>query len=44
MRFFAGMSNPEIADALGVCTKTVTDDWNAGRAFLLSRIGADTAP
>jgi RNA polymerase sigma factor (TIGR02999 family) len=44
MRFFAGMSNPEIADALGVSTKTVTDDWNAGRAFLLSRIGAGTAP
>lgn len=43
MRFFAGMSNPEIADALGVCTKTVTDDWNAGRAFLLSRIAVDTA-
>jgi RNA polymerase sigma-70 factor (ECF subfamily) len=43
MRFFAGMSNPEIADALGVCTKTVTDDWNAGRAFLLSRIAVDAA-
>lgn len=41
MRFFAGMTNPEIADALGVCTKTVTDDWNAGRAYLLSRIASD---
>jgi RNA polymerase sigma-70 factor (ECF subfamily) len=44
MRFFAGMSNPEIADALGVCTKTVTDDWNAGRAYLLSRIAAGHRP
>jgi RNA polymerase sigma-70 factor (ECF subfamily) len=38
MRFFAGMSNTEIARTLGVCTKTVTDEWNAGRAYLLSRI------
>ncbi len=38
MRYFAGLSNPEIADALGVSTKTIQDDWNAGRAFLLSRI------
>ena len=34
MRFFSGMSNPEIARELGVSTKTVQNDWLFGKAWL----------
>ena len=34
MRFFAGMSNEEIAQELGVSTKTVQNDWIFAKAWL----------
>ncbi|MBL9150567.1 MAG: sigma-70 family RNA polymerase sigma factor [Phycisphaerae bacterium] len=38
MRFFAGMTTDQVAEALGISERTVTNDWNAGRAFLLTRL------
>lgn len=34
LRFFTGLSQKEIADALGVSTRTVRRDWRAARAWL----------
>lgn len=34
MRFFAGLSHREIAEALGVTERTVERDWRLARAFL----------
>jgi RNA polymerase sigma factor (TIGR02999 family) len=34
MRYFAGMSEPEIADALGVSVRTVSREWERARALL----------
>ena len=38
LRFFAGMTIPEAAEALGVSTTVVDDDWAVARAWLASRI------
>lgn len=38
MRFFAGMTNPEIAEALALGLTTVEDDWYAARAWLGRRL------
>ena len=38
LRFFAGMTNEQIAEALGVARSTVADDWAVSRAWLASRI------
>ena len=38
MRFFGGMTNPEIAEALGLGLTTVEDDWYAARAWLGRRL------
>ena len=34
MRYFAGLSEPEIAEALGVTERTVRRDWHKARLFL----------
>ena len=34
LRFFAGMSNPEIAEHLNVSVRTVEGDWAHARAWL----------
>ena len=34
MRYFAGMTEPEIAEALGVTERTVQRDWSKARLFL----------
>lgn len=34
MRYFVGLSNQEIADSLGVTTRTVERDWEKARTFL----------
>lgn len=34
LRFFAGLSDPEIAELLGVTDRTVRRDWNKARAWL----------
>lgn len=38
LRFFGGLSNPEIAEALGVALNTVEKDWYAARAWLRARL------
>ena len=38
MRFFGGFSVEETADALGVTTRTVINDWNTARAWLYERL------
>jgi RNA polymerase sigma factor (TIGR02999 family) len=43
LRFFSGMSNPEVAEHLGVSLRTVEADWTHARAWLrreLSRANA----
>jgi DNA-directed RNA polymerase specialized sigma24 family protein len=34
MRYFAGLNDSEIAECLGVTTRTVGRDWEKARAFL----------
>ena len=34
LRFFAGMSSPEVAEHLGVSVRTVEGDWTHARAWL----------
>jgi RNA polymerase sigma factor (TIGR02999 family) len=41
LRFFAGLSNDDIAKALGVTRRTVIRDWVAARAWLLRMISAE---
>lgn len=48
-RFFGGMSEAEIAEALGVSTRTIERDWRRARAYLYTLLGPeapskDTAP
>ena len=38
MRYFVGLSNQEIADSLGVTTRTVERDWEKARSFLYSSL------
>ncbi len=38
MRFFAGMSDEEIAEVLGVSTRTVLRDWKAARLWLFREL------
>jgi RNA polymerase sigma factor (TIGR02999 family) len=39
MRFFGGMSEAEIAEALGISVRTVSREWQKARALLLTLIG-----
>lgn len=43
LRFFGGLTMPEIARVLGVSERTVELDWRASRAWLRERLG-ETAP
>jgi RNA polymerase sigma factor (TIGR02999 family) len=38
MRFFAGLSEDQIADALGLSTRTVKREWAMARAWLLGEL------
>ena len=38
MRYFVGLSNQEIADSLGVTSRTVERDWEKARTFLFSAL------
>ena len=42
-RFFAGMSEEEIAEALGVSTRTVERDWVKARAWLYQQLYPEEA-
>jgi RNA polymerase sigma factor (TIGR02999 family) len=41
LRFFAGLSIAETADALGVSPATVERDWTVAKAWLLQRLASD---
>lgn len=43
LRFFAGMSNDEIAAAMGVARSTVAEDWSVARAWLRSQLADEHA-
>lgn len=43
LRFFAGMSNEEIADTLGVARSTVAADWTVAKAWLRMQLDAGAA-
>jgi RNA polymerase sigma factor (TIGR02999 family) len=43
-RFFGGMTDEEIAGALGVTARTVRRDWRLARAFLFREIAGPEAP
>jgi RNA polymerase sigma factor (TIGR02999 family) len=38
LRFFAGMTEPEVAEALGVTDRTVRRDWEKARLLLLAML------
>jgi len=40
LRYFGGLSVPEVAEALGVTPRTVDRDWSAARAWLRPRLTA----
>jgi RNA polymerase sigma factor (TIGR02999 family) len=42
MKFFGGLTEDEIADVLGVSTRTVIRDWNVARAWLHGELRART--
>ena len=39
LRFFAGMSNEEIAAALGIARSTVAEYWSVARAWMRAQLG-----
>lgn len=39
MKFFAGMTNQEVAAALGISDATVERDWKMARAWLINAVG-----
>lgn len=41
MRFFGGLENHEVAEAIGVSPETVKRDWRWARAWLLKEMGAE---
>lgn len=43
-RFFGGMAESEIAEALGVSARTVERDWKRARAYLHTMLSADAGP
>jgi RNA polymerase sigma factor (TIGR02999 family) len=44
VRFFAGLSVKETADALGLSERTVKRDWQKARAFLYSELNVEGMP
>jgi len=42
LRYFAGMTNEEVAQVLGVSLSTVKNYWAFSRAWLLSEIEGET--
>ena len=41
MRFFGGFTVEETAEAIGVTTRTVINDWNTARAWLYERLSTE---
>jgi RNA polymerase sigma-70 factor, ECF subfamily len=42
LRFFGGLNTEEVADALGVSTKTVLRDWQLAKMWLFRELGGRT--
>jgi RNA polymerase sigma factor (TIGR02999 family) len=40
LRFFSGMSSPEVAEHLGISVRTVEGDWTHARAWLKRELGS----
>jgi DNA-directed RNA polymerase specialized sigma24 family protein len=43
MRFFGGLSDEEIAEVLGVSTRTVLRDWKTARLWLYRELSEPSA-
>jgi RNA polymerase sigma-70 factor, ECF subfamily len=43
LRYFGGLTEKEAAEVLGISVATLKRDWEAGRAWLVSRLGWDRA-
>ena len=43
LRFFSGLSSPEVAEHLGVSVRTVESDWTHARAWLKRELSAPNA-
>jgi RNA polymerase sigma-70 factor (ECF subfamily) len=43
LRFFGGLTEPEIARVLGVSPRTVNSDWRMARSWLLRALNGDNA-
>jgi len=41
LRFFSGMSSPEVAEHLGVSVRTVESDWTHARAWLKRELASE---
>jgi len=41
MRFFGGMTVPEVAEVLGLSTRTIENEWKMCRAWLRKRLESD---
>jgi RNA polymerase sigma-70 factor (ECF subfamily) len=44
LRFYSGMSNPEVAEYLGVSVRTVEGDWTFARAWLKRELSGQPHP
>jgi RNA polymerase sigma factor (TIGR02999 family) len=44
LRFFAGLTEEETAEALGTSERTVRRDWRKARAFLFQALGGQATP
>ncbi len=44
MRFFGGMTVPEVADVLGLSTRTIENEWKMCRAWLRKRLDVEAQP
>jgi RNA polymerase sigma factor (TIGR02999 family) len=44
LRFFSGMSNPEVAEHLGLSLRTVESDWTYARAWLKRELTGEKQP
>ncbi|MEQ1829359.1 MAG: ECF-type sigma factor [Pirellula sp.] len=43
MRFFGGMTVPEVAEVLGLSTRTIENEWKMCRAWLRKRLEGNSA-
>jgi RNA polymerase sigma factor (TIGR02999 family) len=44
LRFYGGLTNEAVAEAIGIARATVADDWAFARAWLAKELSKDAAP